>query len=98
MPLIRRNWDAVDADEWRREDWITIVISPIAYVLLMLGTALSFLLLPIGFVVLGAGIVLTALMHWVIDPKLKAVSVEYEKRQEAYLAELERNVRWEQDA
>ncbi len=94
MPLIRRNWNAVDADEWTREDWITIVISPIAYILLMLGTGLSMLLMPVGYVTLGLGIILTAVMHWIIDPKLKAVSTEYERKQAEYLKDLESKVRW----
>jgi hypothetical protein len=96
MALIRRNWTPADADEWTKEDWYTIVISPLAYILLTVGTALSFLLLWWGFVVLGIGIVLTILMHWIIDPKLKTISGEYEKRQKHYLEELERSVRWEE--
>jgi hypothetical protein len=38
---------------------------------------------------------LTIFMHWVIDPKLKMVSAEYEKQQKSFLEELERKVRWE---
>ena len=34
-------------------------------------------------------------MHWVIDPKLKVISNEYEKRQLEYIDELERKARWE---
>lgn len=60
-----------------------------------LGVALSILLLWQGFVLLIGSIVLTAVMHWIIDPKLKAVSTEYESRQQDYLRELEQNVRWQ---
>lgn len=60
-----------------------------------LGVALSVLLLWQGFVLLIGSIVLTAVMHWIIDPKLKAVSTEYESRQQDYLRELEQNVRWQ---
>ena len=95
MSFIRRNWTPEDADEWTREDWLTIVISPLAYILLTLGVALSLLLMPIGYAILAAGVVLTILMHWVIDPKLKVISGEYEKRQREYLEELERKARWE---
>jgi amino acid transporter len=97
MNFIKRKWTAVEADNWTKEDWITIVISPLAYMLVMLGVALSFLLLTWGFIILAAGIVLTILMHWVIDPKLKAISDEYESKQKEYILELERSVRWEEN-
>jgi len=95
MALLRRTWTPGDADEWTKEDWYTIVISPLAYVLLMVGTALSLMLLPAGYIILAIGIGLTILMHWIIDPKLKVISGEYEKRQRDYLEELERAARWE---
>lgn len=74
---------------------ITIIISPIAYILLTIGIGLSLLLQPSGFIILGAGILLTILMHWIIDPKLKTISADYEERQKKYLAELEKTTRWE---
>jgi uncharacterized membrane protein YagU involved in acid resistance len=95
VSFIRRDWTTAEADEWTREDWLAIVISPIAYILIMVGIALSFLLLWPGFVILGFGIIATVLMHWIIDPKLKAISDEYEVRQKEYIAELERTARWE---
>ncbi len=96
MVLIRRKWTPAAADEWAREDWITIVLSPLAYIGLAVGVALSCLLLTTGFVVLGISVVLIVLMHWVIDPKLKTISEEYEKKQKSYLEQLERSVRWEE--
>lgn len=94
MAFIRRHWTALEADEWTREDWIVVVISPLIYVLLMIGLALALILNIWGFVALMIGIVLTVVMHWIIDPKLKAVSEEYEKRQQMYLHELEQKARW----
>ena len=73
------------------------MISPLAYAALTVGVALSLLLIPAGYVVLGAGIVLTLVMHWIADPKLKVISGEYEKRQREYLKELERKARWEEN-
>jgi len=96
MALIRRKWTPAAADEWVREDWITIVLSALAYIGLAVGVALSCLLLTTGFVVLGISVVLIVLMHWVIDPKLKTISEEYEKKQKSYLEQLERSVRWEE--
>jgi hypothetical protein len=95
MGFIKRKWTAAEADEWTREDWLAIIISPFAYILIMLGVALSFLLLWTGFIILGLGIFLTALLHWIINPKLKAVSDDYEKKQKDYIQELERSIRWE---
>jgi hypothetical protein len=96
MALIRRTWTPKDADEWAREDWLAILISPITYIGLAVGVALSMLLFPLGFIILGASIVLIVLMHWIIDPKLKMISTEYEKKQKHYLESLEKTIRWEE--
>jgi len=96
MALIRRKWTPAAADEWTREDWIAIVLSPLAYITLAIGVALSIFLFKVGFIILGAAVVLTALMHWVIDPKLKMISEDYEKKQKHYLEELEKIIRWEE--
>ncbi|MGQ9559527.1 MAG: hypothetical protein ACUVTG_09490 [Candidatus Oleimicrobiaceae bacterium] len=96
MPIIRRTWTPRQADEWSREDWIAILLSALSYVAIMIGLALSFMLLPGGPIILGAGIVFIALMYWVIDPKLRVISTEYEKKQKEHLAQLERIQRWEE--
>jgi Na+/proline symporter len=93
--LIKRDWSPEDADEWTREDWMAIVLSPLSYVALMVGLALAILKLWIGVVVLAFGLACAAVMYWVIDPKLRAISAEYEKRQKEYLDGLEKIVRWE---
>ena len=97
MSFIRREWTAAAADDWTKEDWITIILSVVSYILLTVGTGLSLLLLPVGYITLALGFLCTIIMHWVIDPKLKKISSEYEKKQHDYLEELEKNVRWEQD-
>lgn len=96
MSFIKRRWTPEQADEWTKEDWIVIIISPLAYILLSIGIGLSILLLPLGFIVFFLGIIATLLLHWIIDPKLKVISTEYEKKQHEYLEDLERNVRWEE--
>jgi len=95
MSWIKRRWTAVEADRWTKEDYLTFVISPLVYVLLMIGTALSLLLRWYGFLLLGAGVILLLLMLWIIDPKLKAISEEYEVKQKQYLEDLEKIARWE---
>lgn len=94
--MIKREWTPEEADEWTKEDWIAIVLAPLAYVALMLGIAFTILAVPLGYVILAVGAILTALMHLVIDPKLRALSEEYERRQKEYLEELERIERWEE--
>jgi antibiotic biosynthesis monooxygenase (ABM) superfamily enzyme len=96
MSIIRRRWSPKEAEEWTREDTITIVLSPVVYVLLMIGTALSVFLMPLGFVILGAGVILLLLMIWIINPKLSSISEGYEKKQREYLEELERKIKWEE--
>ena len=82
-------------DEWTKEDWISIILSPLAYIGFAVGVALSVLLLKVGFIILGMAVVITALMHWLIDPKLRMISEEYERKQKHYLEELEKIERWE---
>ena len=60
----------------------------------MIGTALAFLLMPSGFIILGIGIALAFLMYWVIDPKLRTISSEYEKKQKDYLMKLDEIQKW----
>ena len=95
MGFIRREWTPKEADEWRKEDWFAILLSVLAYIFLTVGSALSFLLLPVGFIILGLGVVITFLMYWVIDPKLKTISEEYEKKQKDYLKQIEEIQKWE---
>ena len=96
MTLIRRKWTAKDAEEWTKEDLITVVISPLIYFLLTIGVALSALLIPVGFVLLAVGILLTLVMIYIINPKLSMISEDYEKKQKKYLEELEKKIKWEE--
>lgn len=95
MAFFRRTWTAKDADEWTKEDLITIIISPIIYFLLTLGVAMSALLIPVGFVMTAVGIILTLVMVYIINPKLSVISEDYEKKQKQYLDELEKKLKWE---
>jgi len=97
MGLIKREWQANEADEWTKEDWIAIIISPFSYVLICMGLAMSLFLLPAGFFLLAVGIVITVVMFVVIDPKLRAVSTDYEQKQREYLKDLEKIQRWEEE-
>jgi len=94
---LRREWKPEEAESWTREDWLAIVLSPLAYALLMTGLALLLFLRMDGLVIFLAGVLATILLHLVIDPKLKAISSEYEKKQREYLRRLELVVRWRED-
>ena len=96
MAFIRRKWTAHEADEWTKEDWIAIVLSPLSYILITMGLAMALFLLPAGFILLTIGIIFAAIMFWVINPKLDAISSDYEKKQKKYLDELEGIQRWEE--
>jgi hypothetical protein len=96
MPFIRRQWTPKQADEWTREDTIAVIISPLVYILLMVGVALSVLTIPIGYVILALGVILLLVLIFVINPKLSAVSLGYERKQKEYIEELERKVKWEE--
>ena len=61
----------------------------------MVGVASILVLRPGGILLTVSAVAGTLLIYWIIDPKLRAVSAEYEQRQEKYLEELERGVRWE---
>ena len=97
MSWIKREWTAAEADRWSKEDYVAFVISPLIYVLLALGVMFSLLLKWYGWVLLGASLVLLVILIRVIDPKLKAISLDYEEKQKEYLEELDRISRWEED-
>jgi antibiotic biosynthesis monooxygenase (ABM) superfamily enzyme len=97
MGWIKRKWTPQEADEWTKEDWIAIVLSPLSFIFITFGLAMSLFLLPAGFVMLLIGIVITAVMFWIINPKLDVLSVEYEHKQKEFLEDLERIQRWGED-
>ncbi len=96
MGWIKRDWTAREADRWTKEDYVTFIISPLIYFLLAVGVAMSLLLLWYGWVLLGISVILLVIMIKIIDPKLKAISKDYEIKQKKYLQDLEKIARWEE--
>jgi hypothetical protein len=96
MSWIKKEWTAQQADRWSKEDYLTFIISPVIYFLLALGVALSLLLLWYGWVILAVSLILLVVMIKIIDPKLRAISEDYEIKQREYLEDLERIERWEE--
>jgi len=96
MSWLKKEWTAQEADRWTKEDYLTFIISPLIYILVLLGVAFSLLLLWYGWVILGASVILLVIMIKIIDPKLKAISEDYEIKQKKYLEDLEKIARWEE--
>ena len=94
MAFIKREWTPHEADEWTKEDWFTVVLSSLSYILITMGLSMSLFLLPMGYILLALGIIAAILMFWIINPKMDAISGEYEKKQREYLNELEKIQRW----
>jgi Na+/proline symporter len=96
-PLIRRSWTPEQANDWTREDWIAIILSPLVFAALMIGVTQLLLLQPGGVWLVLAAVVGTVTIYWVIDPKLRAVSAEYEQQQARYITQLEQRLRWQEE-
>jgi Na+/proline symporter len=96
-PFIRRSWTPEQADEWTREDWIAVVLSPLVFAALMIGVTKLLLLQPGGLWLIVGAVLGTGLIYWVIDPKLRAVSSEYETQQARYVEQLEQRLRWQEE-
>jgi ABC-type multidrug transport system permease subunit len=95
MNLFRKDWTPAEADEWTIHDTLAVILSPLIYVIILIGASLAALLMPVGFILLAVGAVLFVIMIKVINPKLTAISEGYEKKQKQYIEELEKKVKWE---
>ena len=71
------------------------MLSPLVFAFGMVGVAKLLLLQPSGFTYTVAAIVSGFVVFWVIDPKLRAVSTDYEAKQARYLQQLERRLHLE---
>jgi hypothetical protein len=91
-----KGWTPARADEWTIHDLLASVLSVVAYTLVAVGTAGALLLRTWGFVALVVGVVCVALMYLVIDPKLRAMSRAFARRQDEFLQHVDRTTRWEQ--
>ena len=94
--MFKRTWTTKEANEWTKEDFWACVLSTISYITVAVGAALALLNLMWGYICLGVGVVSTIILFWLINPKLKAESIAFEKEQDKYLEELEKKVRWEE--
>ena len=95
MSLFRTNWTPEEADRWTRHDLLACLFGVLAFVLVTVGVAGSLLLQPWGYGCLALAAVFTWLTFKVIDPKLRALSGDFERKQAEYLDAVERQNRWE---
>ena len=84
-----RKYTPEQAEKWGWEELVACILSPASYIFVSLGLALVILLIPMGWVYLIIGLISTALMYLVIDPKLRAISDEYERNQAEFLKHVE---------
>jgi len=96
MSLFEKHWIPSEADEWTIHDLIASVLSAISYFLIAIGTIGALLLQLWGFICIVVAIVLAAVMYFIIDPKLKAMSKAFCEREKEFLEHVEKTTRWEQ--
>lgn len=96
MDLLRKHWTPSDADDWTVHDLLASFFSMGSYILVGIGTIGALLLRVWGFIALTIGIICSILMYLVIDPKLRAMSEAFAKRQQKYLEYINKTTRWEE--
>lgn len=96
MSLIKKDWTSEEADSWTKEDFFAVVLSIISFLMIFIGTCYAFLLESIGFLLLVLGVVIAYFTFRIINPKLDAVSADYEKKQKKYLENLDKIMKWEE--
>lgn len=84
--------------EWSREDLLACILSALAYVNCLAGTALLLMNNWTGYVLTGFTVAQVLVMYHIIDPKLRKVSGDFEKKQQEYLEELDKIVEWEKSS
>jgi Na+/proline symporter len=93
--LFRRDWTPEEADEWTYHDVVASALSALCYLLVAVGVAGTLLLKTWGFACLLGSVAAAWIMFRVIDPKLRAMSIAFEKSQSTYLEQMDRATRWE---
>jgi hypothetical protein len=95
MNLFKKDWTAAEADEWTYHDFWASLLGVLAYILIAVGIIGAFMLQVWGFVAVFAALILSLVMFFIIDPKLKAMSEAFDKKQGGYLEKMEKTNRWE---
>lgn len=96
MKLFKKDWTAAEADDWTFHDFLASLLGVLAYILVAVGIIGAFFLQVWGFVAVILALLLSLVMFLIIDPKLKAMSKAFDKKQAGYLKKLEQTNRWEE--
>ena len=84
--------------EWSREDLLACILSALAYLNCLAGTALLLMNQWTGYALTAITVAQVAAMFYIIDPKLRKVSDDFENKQQEYLEELDKIVEWEKSS
>ncbi len=95
MKLFKKDWTPEEADEWTSHDFWASFLGVLAYILIAVGIIGSFFLQLWGFAAVVLALVLSLVVFFIIDPKLKAMSKSFDKKQAGYLKKMEQTNRWE---
>ena len=93
-----RSAKAVFTKEWSREDLLACILSALAYVNCLAGIALPVMNQWTGYALTAITVAQVVTMYYIIDPKLRKVSDDFEKKQQEYLEELDKIVEWEKSS
>ncbi|HUT52408.1 MAG TPA: sodium:solute symporter [bacterium] len=94
--IFKKDWTPDEADEWTIHDILAATFSVITYITMAVGIAGILLFQWWGFAATAVSIVCIWLMYKVIDPKLKAMSIAFEKKEKEYIAHVDKTTRWEE--
>lgn len=92
--MFKKSWTPAEAQRWTGEDYLAMILSVMTYFGLGIGTPVAFFHWS-GYVFLALGGLSGILLTLVIDPKLKAISSDFEEKQQQYLEDLQKIMRWE---
>ncbi len=95
MKLFKRDWTPDEADEWTSHDFWASLLGVLAYILITVGIIGAFFLQLWGFAAVALALALSLIVFFIIDPKLKAMSKSFDKKQDGYLKMMEQSNRWE---
>jgi Na+/proline symporter len=94
--LFAGDWTPAESDEWTIHDVLASVLSALSYIGIAIGIAGALLLKWWGFAALIGGVISIVIMYKVIDPKLRALSIEFESREKKYIERADKTTRWEE--
>lgn len=90
-----RDWTPEEADRWTRHDLVAAILGAFTFVAFTLGGAWAVFGDPRGWAWLAAAVGASLLLWAVIDRKLRAQSLAFQRREEAHKKAVDERNRWE---